>query len=119
MRLQLYNIMAEQKSKARGERSTNSKSGGLEEEQEERACRGGRDLWAMVSHCCSLVGSHMWHLELIDSDSMETSSCGIVNRLRDWKDERESGFRCTARLRGPVSFLHTHVLRSMGANEAE
>lgn len=36
--------MAEQKSKARGERSTNSKSGGLEEEQEERACRGGRDL---------------------------------------------------------------------------
>ena len=45
---------------------------------------------AAVTHCCSLVGSCIWHLELVDNDSMATSSCGIVNRLRGWKDERES-----------------------------
>lgn len=38
-----------------------------------------------------LVGSDIWHLELIDDGSMATSSCGIVNRLSDWKDEREPG----------------------------
>lgn len=53
-----------------------------------------------VTHCCSLVGSDMWHLELIRSDSMETSSCGIVNRLRDWKDEQESGFCCFSTNKG-------------------
>ncbi|KAI9539247.1 hypothetical protein NQZ68_005326 [Dissostichus eleginoides] len=51
-----------------GKWSANSKSGGLEEEQEERARRtgGGRDLRASVTHCFSVVGSRIWHLELID-----------------------------------------------------
>lgn len=53
-----------------------------------RTCVHG--LAAPMSHPCFMVGSDVWHLELIDSESMVTSSCGIVNRLRGWKDEQES-----------------------------
>lgn len=40
---------------------------------------GGVAFRAAVTHRCSLVGSGVWHLEIIDGRSMETGSCGIVN----------------------------------------
>lgn len=40
---------------------------------------GGVALRAPVTHHCSLAGSGVWHLEIIDGRSMETGSCGIVN----------------------------------------
>lgn len=82
-----------------------------------RAQWGGRALWAVMTHCFSLVGSEIWHLELIQYSAMATSSCGIVNTLKDWKEERESGFRCFSTMKSgapkeAAGASCAHVLRS-------
>lgn len=53
-------------------------------------------LRAVVTHRCSLVGSGLWHLEIIDGRSMETGSCGIVNTRGERRDELESASSAAA-----------------------
>lgn len=64
---------------------------------------------AVVTQSFSLVGSVNGHLELIThNNTMATSSCGILNRLRYWKDEQESGdchfSMCSGRYNEAVGF---------------